>query len=61
MLLTSGDDEAFTNAISSSSSSTSMITINEKTLLNALLLLYDEFFTSTLKRKGANRFQLSKN
>jgi serine/threonine-protein kinase MRCK len=51
--LTSGEDGAVTTAAtsSSSSSSTSTITISVETLLDALLVLYDECFTSALRRE----------
>ncbi len=53
LLLTSGEDGAVTTAAtsSSSSSSTSTITISVETLLDALLVLYDECFTSALRRE----------
>jgi serine/threonine-protein kinase MRCK len=50
LLLTSGEDGAVTTA-TSSSSSTSTITISVETLLDALLVLYDECFTSALRRE----------
>jgi hypothetical protein len=51
LLLTSGEDGAVTTATSSSSPSTSTITISVETLLDALLVLYDECFTSALRRE----------
>ncbi len=53
LLLTSGEDGAVTTATSSSSSSssTSTITISVETLLDALLVLYDECFNSALRRE----------
>lgn len=50
LLLTSGEDGAVTTAATSSSSS-STITISVETLLDALLVLYDECFTSALRRE----------
>ena len=49
LLLTSGEDGAVTSATSSPSTST--ITISVETLLDALLVLYDECFTSALRRE----------
>lgn len=48
LLLTSGEDGAV-SAITSPSTST--ITISVETLLDALLVLYDECFTSALRRE----------
>lgn len=48
-LLTSGEDGAVT-AVSSAGSSTS-ISISVETLLDALLVLYDECFQSALRRE----------
>ncbi|KAK4005018.1 hypothetical protein OUZ56_006742 [Daphnia magna] len=50
LLLTSGEDGAV-SASTSSSTSTSTITISVETLLDALLVLYDECFTSALRRE----------
>lgn len=49
LLLTSGEDGAVTTV--SSSSSTSSISISVETLLDALLVLYDECFHSALRRE----------
>lgn len=51
LLLTSGEDGAVTTAATSSSSSSSTSTISVETLLDALLVLYDECFTSALRRE----------
>lgn len=49
LLLTSGEDGAVTTV--SSSASSSSISISVETLLDALLVLYDECFHSALRRE----------
>ena len=48
LLLTSGEDGAVTTTVSSTASS---ISISVETLLDALLVLYDECFHSALRRE----------